>query len=66
MITHNQNGSCYAALIHARVRATTRHNGAVVRYQISMNGLELCLFRFLNSCHWLLLLIHINECMNDA
>ncbi len=22
------------------------------------------LFRFLNSCHWLLMAIHINECMN--
>ncbi len=50
-----------AALIRV---ALLRDTGAVVHCQISMNDLQLVCSDSSTVCHWLLLLIHINECMN--
>ncbi len=57
-------GRADAALIRARyavLRARFTRINAVALRQISMHGLILSL----DSSHWLLILIHINECMND-
>ncbi len=61
MITRDQNGSCWCCVDGRGITRVllTRINAVALR-QISMHGLILSL----DSSHWLLILIYINECMN--
>ncbi len=54
-------GRADAVLIRGITRVLLTPINAVALRQISMHGL----IRSLDSSHWLLILIHINECMNE-